>query len=126
MRASGKQNGAGSRNAGCMMNHAAARGSTAGRVVTRHAQFRFSRVDEKAIDSAPLQRVAELKAFCLVREGSDLQAIKGAEIAHVGLLDVWLKPGELLVLLCHLLPELFRLGLGARGAELQPVISTTD
>ena len=39
-------------------------------------------VDEKAVDSASLQRIAELKAFRLVREGSDLQAIEGAEIAH--------------------------------------------
>src|SRR6476619_6277460 len=92
---------------------------------TRHAQLGFSGVDEKAVDSASLQRVTDLKAFRLVRKGSDLQAVEGAEIAYVSLFNMRLKPGELLVLLGDLFPEPLRLGLRARGAKLQPVIATT-
>src|SRR5262245_51304556 len=54
-------------------------------------------LDEKAVDSASLQRVAELKAYGLVREASDLQAVEGAEVAHVGLHDARLEARELLV-----------------------------
>src|SRR5450432_2167391 len=73
--------------------------------------------DEKAIDAALLQRVAELKAFRLVREGSDLQAVEGAEIADIGLLDERLVAGKVLVLAGDLLPELPCLLFRAAGGE---------
>src|SRR5512141_2723655 len=82
-------------------------------------------VDEKAVDSASLQRIAELKAFRLVREGSDLQAIEGAEVAHVGLLDARLEARELLVLLNDGFPQRARLGLGPGRAQLQEIVATT-
>src|SRR5215467_7735498 len=71
---------------------------------TRRAQIGFSGADEKTIDSAALQRIADLNAFRLVREGSDLQAIERPEIAPVGLSNMRLKSGQLLVLLADLLP----------------------
>src|SRR4029078_107311 len=64
--------------------------------------------DEEAVDAASLHRIAELKAFRLVREGSDLQAIEGAEIAHVGLLDARLEARELPGLLNAAFPHLAR------------------
>ena len=81
-------------------------------------------VDEKAVDSASLQRIAELKAFRLVREGSDLQAIEGAEIAHVGLLDARLEARELLVLLNDGLPQRGRFGFGS-GRAVAEIVATT-
>jgi hypothetical protein len=73
---------------------------------------------EKAIDSASLQRVAELKAFRLIREGADLETVKRAEATKVGLLDVGLLACQSRVLLRHFGIEGLRLVLRAAGGEL--------
>ena len=51
-------------------------------------------VDGRAIDPASLQGVADLKAFRLVREGSDREAVERAEIADIDLLDLRLNAGD--------------------------------
>src|SRR5262249_8675926 len=74
---------------------------------------------ERAIDCVPLQRIADLKAFRLVREGSDLETIERAEIADIDLLDDRPRAGNLLVFTRYLLPQRLRLGLRPAGRELQ-------
>ena len=89
-----------------------------------HAGNDVLRRYEKAIDSASLQRVAELKAFRLVREGADLETVEGAEIANIGLFDVAARLlASCWFCLATLLPERFRLVLGAAGGELQAVVA---
>src|SRR5512143_2439593 len=75
--------------------------------------------NKRAIDAVPLQRIADLKAFRLVREGSDLETVKGSETANIDLLDVGRLAGEPGIGARHLLPQRLRLAFRAAGGELQ-------
>src|SRR5512143_999234 len=75
--------------------------------------------NKRAIDAVPLQRIADLKAFRLVREGSDLKAVKGSETADIDLFDLGRLASEPGIGARHLLLQRLRLAFRAAGGELQ-------
>src|SRR5918996_2982078 len=82
--------------------------------------YRHSRRRGRAVHSASLQGIADLKAFRLVREGSDTQRVECAEIADFHSLDLRLYSRKALRLR-DLLPQGLGLCFRAAGGKLEAI-----
>jgi hypothetical protein len=74
----------------------------------------------RAVDPASLQRVADLNALRLVREGTDPKTVKGAEIADIDFLNLRRNPFETFAL-GDFFPQSVCFLLGTAGGELETV-----
>lgn len=77
--------------------------------------------DHGAIDAAALERIAETLTLGLVGEGSNLEAVEGAKISDINLVDLGPSRSELLALARGLLPEGFCFRLRAAIGELETI-----